>query len=186
MSITSEFDKVDLNAANTDTLSNLFLAAGEGPAEATEEASQVINWRTGGSVAQNIHLFRVVAEITQVQDIDQNLYNRIASAVTVYSGRDRIDESTAPLLALEAMPDMDRLSGEAIIRDRMTNQNGDSQMGDVVNDQLAPDIGITGWASTIDTEFSLGARTEHGTAVIRLTGDPSRPFFMLHREETPD
>ncbi len=186
ISITSEFGKVDLNAADAETLSNLFEAAGEGPAEATEEASQVINWRTGGNGTENIRLFRVGAEITQVPDIDQDLYSRIAPAVTVYSGRNRVDKSTAPLLALEAMPNMDRLSAEATIHDRTTNQNDGPQIGDVVNGQLAPDIGITGWAFTIETEFSLGSHKEIGFAVIRVTGDPGWPYFVLDRNETPD
>ncbi len=186
LSISSEFGKVDLNASSADTFSNLFEAAGEGPSEAAEEAARIINWRTGGSGDQNIRLFRVAAEITQVPDIDQDLYGRIAPAVTVYSGRGRVDESTAPLLALEAMPNMDHLSAEAIIRDRMTNQFGALQIGDVINGQLAPGLGFTGWAFTIDAGFSLGGDEEHGAAVIRLTGNPMQPYFMLWRGQKPE
>jgi len=186
VSITTEFGKVDLNAADADILSNLFEAAGEGPAEAEEEANQVINWRTGGVGTQDIRLFRTAAEITQVPNITADLYNRIAPAVTVYSGRDRVDESTPPLLALEAMPAMGRLSAEAIVHGRMTNQRGASQVGEVVNGQLAPGVGVAGWAFTIEAEFSLGARKKHGIAVVRMTGDATQPYFVLWRDEAPE
>ncbi len=185
VAITSEFGKVDLNAADAGTLSNLLEAAGEGPAESAQEAAQIVNWRTGGSGTTAIRLFRTVDEITQVPGISVGLYDRIAAALTVYSGRGRVDQSTAPLLALEASG-MDRLTAEAAIRDRSSNQNDDQQVGEVVNGQLSPGISITGWAFHIESDYTFDGREEHGDAVIRMTGDPTRPYLMLWLDENPD
>ena len=78
---------------------------------------------------------------------------------------------------------MDRLSAEAIIRDRITNGIGFPQIGEVVNGQLVPGIGIIGWAFTIDTEFLMGGSKTRAVAVIRMTGGLKQPYFVLYQGE---
>lgn len=185
VTITSEYGKVDLNAAGTNTLSNLLEAAGDGPAIATEEAHKIVAWRTGGTGTTETHPFETITELIQVPGITDGLYAAIAPAITVYNGRGRIDASTAPLLALEAGAGMDLLTAQSFIRTRSNNENTNS-FGEVVNGQLQPDVSITGWAFQIQADFVLGPRHEQISTVIRMTGDPTRPYLTLERDQIPE
>ena len=181
--VTSEFGKVDLNVADVDTISRLLEAAGMGPATAAAEADAIGRWRSGDG-GRAAHVFRIPPELMQAPGMTEELYDRIAPAVTVYSGRGRIDQSVAPLLALQSIDGMDRLTAEGIIRDRQRDQTG--QTGEMVNGQIAPGINITSWSFRIEADPTLYGRREHAVAVIRMTGDPARPYLLLWREEAPE
>lgn len=183
ITITSEFGKVDLNAADQGTLTNLLEAAGVGPAIATEEAGQIVNWRNGGSGTTELHPFRSVEELTQVAGII-DIYGKIAPAITVFSGRGQVDNATAPLLALEAAG-MDAQTAQSFIHARDNNENTNSY-GEVINGQLQPGTSITGWAFQIQADFIFGATPEHVSAVIRMTGDPTHPYLVLARNQLPE
>ncbi|WP_235703013.1 type II secretion system protein GspK [Acidiphilium iwatense] len=183
--VTSEFGKVDLNVADSATLTRFFEAAGLGPAPASEEARRIIVWRTAGKGAIIHRFFRSIAEITWVKGITRTLYRRIASSITVYSARGRVDRTTAPLLALQSIAGIDRLTAESIVRDRLNGQAGVTA-GEIVRGRLVPGTNITGWAFSIDARFSVDGQHEHTEAVIRITGDPARPYFVLWRDDTPE
>ena len=175
--VASEFGKVDLNVADQGSLSRLLQAAGMGPATADEQALQIVTWR-------GHQPFRIAAELQQVPGMTDEIYQHLAPSVTVYSGRAGIDQSVAPLLALQSVEGIDHLAAEAILRDR--ERSGGQQTGEVVNGRLTPGINITSWAFQIDADLTLGRRHEHATEVIRMTGDPMRPFLVLWRQETPE
>jgi len=181
--VTSEFGKVDLNVSDVDTLSRLLEAAGLGPATAAGEAYAIGRWRSGNGTG-NARVFRISDELLQVPGMTEELYDRIASSVTVYSGRGRVDQSVAPLLALQSIDGVDRLTAEGIVRDRETDQG--NQTGEVIGGRLAPGINITSWAFRMEADLVLGMRREHATMVIRMTGNPERPYLVLWREEVPE
>jgi len=180
--VTSEFGKVDLNVADVDTLSRLLEAAGLGPATAAGEAYAIGRWRSGNGTG-NARVFRTSDELLQVPGMTQKLYDQIASSVTVYSGRGRVDQDVAPVLALQSVDGIDRLTAEGIVRGRETDQG--SQTGEVIDGRLASGINITSWAFRIEADLAVGRRHEHATVVIRMTGDPERPYLVLWREEVP-
>lgn len=177
VTVTSEFGKVDLNAADEQVLTRLFAAAGFGPVEAQVEAEKVIQVRSS-------HPFREREELRRVPGITADLYAKLAPAVTVYNGQDHIDQGTAPLLALEASG-MDRLSAETTIHSRLTGENP-AVLSEVEDGKLVQGINLMGWAFEINADVTLAGQQAHLTAVIRITGDQNFPYYTLWRTEHLD
>lgn len=179
LTITSEFGKVDLNAASETMLSQLLEGAGLGPATATAEAHLIVERRSGGSIG-TMRPYLEIEELTQVEGIDGSLFATLTPAITVYSGQSRVDQSIAPLLALEAAG-LDRLGAEQQIRAREQGFST-AASGETVLGQLTPGISITGWAFRLDEGFVAGRDRWHNAAVVRMTGSKTAPFLLLWQQ----
>jgi general secretion pathway protein K len=105
--VTGELGRVDINAAPPELLAALFVAAGTAPEDATELADAVVEFRTRSVTDPDPGLrldtpFALIDGLDQVQGMPRDLLNRIADAITVYTGEARPRSAVAPPLVLAA------------------------------------------------------------------------------------
>lgn len=140
VSAVSENGKVDLNAAAPQVLQALFTAAGLVPEASRQLAARVVDWRqpaaaqaVGGTnavyQAAGRHYgprhapFASIEELQMVLGMTPKLYQRLASQVTIWSGKPVPDQDTAPRLALLAIPGMSKDRVQALLAARRDNAN---------------------------------------------------------------
>ena len=106
------------------------------------------------------------------------VFHKVGPALTIYSGRPRVDQQMAPKIVLMALPDMTPQKVEDILAARTTAKiNMDGQT--VPSGMLDPSIPLNGRAFSITAAIDyLGGQLKR-KAVIRLTGDPLRPYLVL-------
>ncbi len=127
---------IDVNTAPPDLLAGLFWAAGVDDDAASALADRIADWRdaddaplpNGAEQADydasglTVHVanrpFLTPDEIQRVPGVTLDLYPRIAPAITVYSRQGGIDPTSAPELALMAVPGIDAAAVEALIAAR--------------------------------------------------------------------
>ena len=190
--IQDELGRIDLNQTDGSILIRLFQSAGLELTAAGALADKVLDWRdsnglkhANGATAEDYRAaglgysprrgpFQSIDELTLVMGMTSDVYKRVEPALTVYSGRQFVDPQFATSEVLSA------LQGVA---------NGNAAAGNL---QPAPADGLTygvigppmnalrGRAFTIDTEISRAATTVRRHSVVRLTGNPNEPFWILN------
>lgn len=184
VAIEDELGKIDLNTARDDILRGLFRAVAPDQALADALTDRVLDWRlpsdgkrpngatpadyrdANSPVRPRGAAFQSVDELKLVLGMTAALYDAAAPAVTVYSQRSAIDPATAPPLVLRAAGQ----TGPAGARRPVT---------------LDPAMGLGGRAFTIEAAVPLEDRLYVHRAVIRLTGDPARPYWILAWDSAP-
>jgi general secretion pathway protein K len=134
--ITDESGLIDLNAADAQTFVNLFVTTGVELTEATAIAESILDWRDGDDLkllngAEDSDYraaefpygakdapFDLVAELQQVMGVSYELYQRIAPALTVYSGQAVPNLAYAPVEVLRAFPNIDPAMAQMLIEQR--------------------------------------------------------------------
>lgn len=119
--ITDESGLVDLNASEAITLALLFVAAGAEEPDAIAIAEAIVDWRDGDDLRQPNGAedadydaegldygakdapFDLVSEVQQVMGMTPQLYERVADALTVYSGQAQPNLAFAPSLVVSAV-----------------------------------------------------------------------------------
>jgi len=108
--VTDELGRIDINAAPPELLAALFEAAGTEPAEAAELAEAVVEFRNRGveddplpairrGFGGGAAAFALTDGLAQVPGMPPELQNRIAEAITVYTGQTRPRRgATSPLV----------------------------------------------------------------------------------------
>lgn len=162
---------IDLNAAAPELLAGLFQAVGVAEDEAVVLADRLADWRDpdddrrpngaeagdydtdGLEIRVGNALFLTPDEIQRVPGITTALWNRVAPVVTIYSRRPGINPSTAPRLAMIAIPGIDETIADEIIVARE----------ETVNDPtLGPSVGAVNLASLIPASarrYTTGGKT---------------------------
>ncbi|MFQ5567893.1 MAG: general secretion pathway protein GspK [Paracoccaceae bacterium] len=112
--VTDELGRIDINAASPELLAALFVAAGAEPEEATELAEAVVAFRsqgaeepeilrTGQPLGDPVAAFALTDGLAQVPGMPPALQNRIAEAITVYTGQARPRSGVTSPLVLAAI-----------------------------------------------------------------------------------
>lgn len=191
VSIVSETGKVDLNAATPDVLQALLKAAGMADTQAQSVAANIVDWRNfafapAGTVPNASYAnaglnynprhgpFGTVEELQMVLGMTPAVYSRVASQVTLWSGRPSPDPATAPALALAAIPGMTPAQAQAIAASRTSNDQ---------NQALAATQGVT---HSIRSEATLADGTRAILrATVRLQGvrPGALPYAVLRWQE---
>lgn len=191
VSIVSENGKVDLNAASPDVLQNLFKAAGMADNEAQALTRNVVDWRSfnvvpsstpnmayvqaGRDYGPRHGPFASIEELQMVLGMDPAVYRRLASQVTLWSGRQSPDPATAPPLALAAVPGMTPQQAQALAAARTGAQSQPQA--------LAAMQGVT---HSIRSEATLADGTRAILrATVRLQGvrPQALPYAVLRWQE---
>jgi general secretion pathway protein K len=184
---------VDLNAASTGILRNLFTAAGADAARAGRLANAVADWR-GGAARQPGNtagpsrargLFRSIDQLADVPGMDAHLFARIEDAVTVFSGRGFPDASYAGPLVLASLQGIDGARAAALVGDRRKRPaRDDAGIGQASGAAAAGPL-VAGHGGVIERVFSLaempdGTRAGVDVTVrLALTGTGARPYKVL-------
>jgi general secretion pathway protein K len=204
--IQDELGKIDLNAADRQLLAGLFGSAGLGPQAIDSLVDKILDWRdssglkrlNGASDADYSAAgdpyhprngpFQRIDELLLVIGMTADLYRRVEPALTVYSGRPLIDPQVAAPEALRALAQVDQAQTDAMTASRGSQDAGNpSIVGKASSTQLPgvvdPSISLAGRAFSIraDITGSDGASAAV-KAVIRLSGDPHRPYWVLSWE----
>jgi general secretion pathway protein K len=185
--VQDQFGCIDLNAADGSVLRALLVSAGKLTMERADTlADRIRAWRApanglaflhGGSdddyVAAGLNYrprhgpFQSVAELKLVLGMTPQIYARIAPALTVYSKSPMIDPNVAPRAALLAYFGNDAEKADNLLGDRAVT----------VDTPALP--APTGHAYAITVETEIGGRSFTRNAVVVLTGDADRPYFVL-------
>jgi hypothetical protein len=123
------------------------------------------------------------------------LFRRIAPALTVYSGRPRIDPQVAPAEALLALPTMDAAKVASVIAARAESTIGPAGNQPLPTGSPLQSLQLIGRAYTVHVELqrpsplpslSRVLETEGDVSahavVIRLIDDPIKPYWVLSRK----
>jgi len=179
ITIEPEAARIDLNYADHQLLSGLFLAVGADNKKADELADAIEDWRDeddlrrlngaerGEYLASGHHVmpanapFETTGEVKHVLGITEAIYGCVAPALTVYSGRPDIDARTASTLVLKAAG---LLKG---------NKN-DEPPGQPP--QTALEL-LGGQAFRITASVNNGLFVRE--AIVRITEDPIKPYWIL-------
>jgi general secretion pathway protein K len=189
VSIQDELGRIDLNQAEGSLLNGLLRSTGLDPQSADVLTDKILDWREtspfkrlNGAKESDYRaagffyrprggLFRNVNELLLVMGMTPDLFRRIEPALTVYSGRQYIDPQLAPREALLALPSMDGNKVDAVMAARVNWQ--------AAVPSLEETIPLQGRAFTIRAELERSNGSFVQQAVIRLTGNPSQPYWIL-------
>jgi general secretion pathway protein K len=192
VSAIDEGGKVDINSATPDVLQALFQAAGMVPAQAKALSDNVVDWRNpvgidsaaatqraayataGRDYGPRHGPFASIEELQMVLGMTPAIYRTVAPVITIWSHNTIPDVSTAPPLALAAIPGMTPQQLSAIQATRLHNADDPS---------LALNNGTT---HSIRSEATLADGTR---AILRATirMQPGRtgaqPYAVLRWQE---
>jgi general secretion pathway protein K len=200
--ITDERGKLDINAADEQTLTTLFFNHGLEIGNAELLAAAVMDWRDEDEVERvngaemNAYLaaglavgpanrpFMMIDELLQVLGMSYSLYQNIEPGISVYSRSALPDPAFAPPEALLAIPEITQEEAENLVVERNTLEPGDD-IGVALPDGqviMAQGRGLT---------YSIHAKAtmpngvwEQLEATIRLGGSRSgAPFRVLRWRE---
>ena len=136
VAIQDESGKVDINVASKDTLTALLKTTDLSGADIEDLTNHIIDWRSNPKVSAKDNIvpveyvglgypyhsrhgpFQTIDELRLVDGMTAEVYDQIASGITVYSGRKEIDPATAPLAALMTLPGLDRQKAIDVIAGR--------------------------------------------------------------------
>jgi general secretion pathway protein K len=189
ISVQDELGRIDLNHADQPMLVGLFRSAGLDAPAADGLADKILDWRDANP-ARRLHgakapeyraaghrygprngPFQSVDELRLVMGMDSSLYERVAPALTVYSGRHQLDPQFAPREALLALPTMNADTVAALIAGR----SNPGPRGGVVD----PAMALNGRAFSVRTEI-VGTRSRQvREAVVRFRDHPQQPNWVL-------
>lgn len=136
VSAVGENGKVDLNTAMPQVLQGLLRAAGLSPDAAQQLATHIVAWRQPPAASRVAGIapldyvaagrdyrprhgpFASIEELQLVWGMTPKLYARLASQVTIWSGRPVPNPNTAPPLALQAIPGLSAAQVQALLAAR--------------------------------------------------------------------
>lgn len=194
VSIRDEAAKIDLNSAPPFLLAGLFRAAGAAEQQALTLADAVADWRDPDDL-RSLHgaertdyanagipsrpansPFEAVEELQQVLGMDLDLYRRIRDQVTVYSFQSSVNTAVASRLVLLALPGATTEQVDEFI----TRRSFMLERGlPVPPFQLVPAMKTTSLYSIQAVAVLEDNMKFACEAVVRLTGNPKRPFIIL-------
>jgi len=198
IAITDETGKIDINLASDELLVGLFASLGMSDDDALMLTERVIDWRDNDNIkgfngaedddyesegyryGAKDALFDTVPELQQVMGIDYEMYRKLESAVTVYSGSRNINVAYAPVQALMALEGVAREDAQQFIEERELVENIGDELPVLANGQ-------TGAARGGGVAFSIKAKATLSNghwaeldATIRLGGTVNgRPFRIV-------
>lgn len=184
ITIRDEYGRIDLNAADSSTLRQVFVAAGLSQSAADALADKVLDWRDvdtlrqlNGAEADDYRSagvgyvprngpFQTIDEINLVIGMNDAVYEKLAPLLTVYSHRSMVNPYTASPTVLKAV------SGNA------------EQAAAVASGLVSAGMSLVNWPLRVRVEVvedeAIVSRTE---TVIRLTDDPNRPLLVQSYQE---
>jgi general secretion pathway protein K len=189
IAVQDELGRIDLNHADRSLLAGLFQSVGLGMDAAGGLADKIMDWRGSGSGkrlsgaqepdyraaglghAPRNGPFQSVDELKLIMGVTPELYRRVEPALTVYSGRQFLDPQFAPAVALAALPEQSREAAAAVIASR----RGQGTRAGTID----PTVPLGGRAFSIRLEIERPGGAFEREVVIRLTDEPSQPYWLL-------
>jgi len=192
VAIQDEGGKIDLNASGEAAIRQLLTVVGG----SGDLADKILDWRDQKGDAHRLHgatagdyaaagfdylprggQLQSVDELKLVLGVGPEVFERIRSALTVFSGRSKVNLATAPEAVLEAVGGQNAATAAQTIAARQLSAAADQSQGQaIVAGVVASGIPIDGWAFSIAIESPDGRHLSD--RVIRLTPKSFVPFLL--------
>jgi general secretion pathway protein K len=190
--VEDERGKIPLNGINEDQVRGLFRAVGISGSRLSTLVDSYEDWidpdserRQSGAEEKDYAVFgykprnggfHTTAELRMLKGMDNDLYARVAPAITVFFGESGgFSESTSQILALEALSEVGPNSPDVIHREQ--------QMAGIIP---PTDSGITpympGRIVTVRVEAKRAGADMKRTMIVELTGNPADPVWNRYLE----
>jgi general secretion pathway protein K len=202
--IQDEAGKIDLNTADRDLLVSLFISAGFDGQASDELVDKILDWRDpsdlhrlNGAKDEDYRAagypygprngpFQSVDELKLVMGMTPDLFERVRPALTIYSQRSSINPWTAPREALLALPGAYQDQVEAILSARTGGADDVPGANADRGSNLNQPESLQGLAFSIRLEITdpRSSSADVWTEVVRITGDPRRPYWVLSWENS--
>jgi len=200
--VTDERGKLDINAADEQTLFTLFANHGLEIDQAELLAAAVMDWRDSDEIERvngaeiDTYLsaglpigpanrnFMMIDELLQVLGMSYSLFRQIEPGITVFSRTALPDISFAPVAALLAIPDLSLDDATTFVQERNMLEPGDIHSVALPDGQLVMAQG-RGLTYSIQAKATMpNGVWEQLEATIRLGGSPDgMPFRILRWRE---
>lgn len=190
--IQDQLGLIDLNAADGSMLTRLFQSVELSEENAKALTERILDWRgkasdeneardtdykTSGRPCRPRHgAFQSVGELQLVMGMTPALYERLAPALTVYSGHPSFEQTTAPEAVLRALY-LDK--PEEVTRILTERQQAETNQLGSRTGTLSVTQGLAGRALSIDASTKVDGRTFKRRAVVILTDDAKKPYLTL-------
>jgi general secretion pathway protein K len=196
VSVQDQLGCIDLNGADVSMLRQLIQAGGLQPDAAAALADKMLDWRNPAGL-HSLHgatdsdyaaagypyrprhaAYQTVEELRLVMGMTPALFARLAPALTVYTHRPMFDSNTAPRMALLALYAGDSRQADATLAQReapLPPGNGPSYPPGIAS----PTMALGGRAFAIEAFVVVRGKRFTRDAVIEMTGDDKRPYFVL-------
>jgi general secretion pathway protein K len=192
--IHDELGRIDINHADGPLLAALLQSVGLDATSADRLVDKILDWRdpqplkrlngakdrdyeeAGRPYHPRNGSFQSVDEIKLVMDMTPEVFRRIEPALTVYSGRQFIDPQVAPLEALLALRALGQ-NVDTLIAAQQAPLPTYANNGPP--DMLDPMTTLRGRAFAIRAQIKTDNPKRTYDAVIRITGNPRQPYWLL-------
>ena len=202
VSATDERGKLDINATDELTMTNMFVGHGMEPDQAELLAAAVMDWRdedelervngaeedayfaAGLEMGPANRPFMMPEELLQVVGMEYELFRKIEPGITVFSRAGEPDPAFAPVEALMALPDITYEEALNFVQERNSQQPGDSLGTELPNGVVVMEQG-RGVTYSIQAKATMpNGVWEQLQATIRLGGNRSgSPYRVLRWRE---
>lgn len=202
VAITNESGKIDINAADSATLTTLFQSIGLDLNAADALSDAIQDWRdadnqvrphgaeapqyaaAGLDYGPTNQPFRTVSEVQQVLGMNYDIFRKIEPAITVYSGTRTPNPAFAPYEALMAIPGMTAQLAQQILVTRQAMPPGTS--GALEGLTLPGGGAVVASGGGVTYSIKAKATLQNGVSItfdatVRLGGMSSsgRPYTVL-------
>ncbi|MGB5292815.1 MAG: hypothetical protein WBN41_15340 [Lysobacterales bacterium] len=202
VSATDERGKLDINATDELTMTNMFVGHGMEPDQAELLAAAVMDWRdedelervngaeedaylaAGLEMGPANRPFMMPEELLQVIGMEYELFRKLEPGITVFSRAGEPDPAFAPVEALMALPDITYEEALNFVQERNSQQPGDSLGTELPNGVVVMEQG-RGVTYSIQAKATMpNGVWEQLQATIRLGGNRSgSPYRVLRWRE---
>lgn len=202
VSATDERGKLDINATDELTMTNMFVGHGMEPDQAELLAAAVMDWRDQDELervngaeedayyAAGLELgpanrpFMMPEELLQVIGMEYEFFRKMEPGITVFSRAGEPDPAFAPVEALMALPDITYEEALNFVQERNSQQPGDSLGTELPNGVVVMEQG-RGVTYSIQVKATMpNGIWEQLQATIRLGGNRSgSPYRVLRWRE---
>jgi general secretion pathway protein K len=196
--LADESGKIDLNAASDALLKGLFVSVGLSEEASTSLLDAVLDWRdtdklkrlhgaeeddyraAGKNYVPSNAPFETVDELQRVLGLTQELYRKLAPALTVYSKQPGVNTAVASRAVLLAIPGVN----PAVVDQYLAQRQSLLASGQKVPAFAGAGVFASGSTGLSAVAVRSEARLPDGTVFIRvatarLTQDPKRPVSVL-------
>ncbi len=206
ISITDETGKININSADEELLTNLFVSRGVDEAQAMDLADAIIAWRdpseepplygpteddyyrAGYPYGPKNGPFETIDELQQVMGMSYGLFMEVEPAITIHGARgSNFNMAYAPLEALMADPEIDRETAERFIEERemMHPSDGEALILPDGTPVMARGGGVT-YSIRSRGILENGVWAEVEATVMLGTDTLGRPFRVLRWKENTE
>jgi len=202
VAVQDEDGKFDLNETDGEDLLPLFQSVGLDSRTASVITDRIVEWRTepGSDDAHTLHGgtdqdyaaagrswrprhgdFQTVSELNLVLGMTPQLFEKVRSALTVYSRNDSPDPNLAPRVVLTALNPGNPGQVDKIMAQRsgaFTQVGLSTTQSTSGGATIAPGSDIGGRTFEIDVDASYAGRHATRRVVLVMTGDTVRPYLV--------